>query len=45
VTSLGDGVALTCKLVYLAILVRYYDEYAPVEAEPGQADRERALAS
>jgi len=30
-TALGGGVALTCKLVYLAILVRYYDEHAPVE--------------
>ncbi len=31
VTALGGGIALTCKLVYLAILVRYYDEHAPVE--------------
>ncbi|SFS08320.1 hypothetical protein SAMN05216559_3402 [Halomicrobium zhouii] len=31
VTALGSGIALSCKLVYLDVLVRYYDEHAPVE--------------
>lgn len=33
VTALGGGVALTCKLVYLAVLVNYYDEHASKGSE------------
>lgn len=29
VTALGGGVAITCKLVYLQLLVKDYDENAP----------------
>ncbi|EMA68806.1 hypothetical protein C461_04227 [Halorubrum aidingense JCM 13560] len=29
IAALGGGVALTCKLVYLDLLVKYYDENAP----------------
>ncbi|GAB3417051.1 hypothetical protein GCM10027435_15300 [Haloparvum alkalitolerans] len=34
VTALGGGVALACKLAYLHVLVRYYDEHAPGRAPP-----------